>query len=197
MSGTDNILKVIKSETETKVCQILKEAQEKASDFASDIERQTDGRVDKIIEDLKVSASFIEAKGKLSLDVQKKKNILKIKRKIVADIIEKAKSYFKNLPDEEYFLVVLKMIEKFSLPQKGKILFSKEDLSRLPEGFELQINQICKGKNGELSISSKTNDADFGFVLVYGLIEENCTFDAIFRSKYDELLDIARDILFD
>ena len=35
-----------------------------------------------------------------------------------------------------------------------------------------------------------------GFILIYGGIEENCSIDAMFAEKRDELLDQVRKILF-
>ena len=47
-----------------------------------------------------------------------------------------------------------------------------------------------------LHVSAGSRDIDAGFVLTYGGIEENCSFDAIFDSARETLQDKAQELLF-
>lgn len=51
-------------------------------------------------------------------------------------------------------------------------------------------------KGAALKISRQTRKIDGGFVLVYGGIEENCSFEALFDAKHDELQDKVHGIVF-
>ena len=99
----------------------------------------------------------------------------------------------KHLPDDEYFSLILQMIGKYSLPQDGTILFGEKDLKRLPADFASKINDAAKGK---IALSDKAAAIDAGFILQYGGIEENCSFDAIFASEAENLSDRAGRLLF-
>ena len=55
---------------------------------------------------------------------------------------------------------------------------------------------MAQKKGGVLEISGETRNIDGGFILIYGGIEENCSIDAMFAEKRDELLDQVRKILF-
>ena len=110
--------------------------------------------------------------------------------------MNKTMDTLKSLPDEEYFDLILKMVSSYAQPQNGQIIFSKRDMERLPADFEQQLNQAIKSRGGSLTISSANRPIDGGFVLVYGDIEENCTFAAIFSSKHDILQDKVHEFLF-
>ena len=89
------------------------------------------------------------------------------------------------------------MLKKFVLPQEGSICFSSNDLKRMPENFESEIMDIAAKKGGKLTLLKEGNDTiRGGFVLLYGGIEENCTFKAMFDSKKGELSDKVHVLLF-
>ena len=103
------------------------------------------------------------------------------------------------MPQEAYFENIVKLAVKASQNGKGTILFSKADLDRLPEIFADTLNAalVAGGKEGAaLTVSSETRDIDGGFVLTYGGIEENCSFDALFDSAHEMLQDKVQEILF-
>ena len=54
-------------------------------------------------------------------------------------------------------------------------------------------NDAAKGK---IALSDKAAAIDAGFILQYGGIEENCSFDAIFASEAENLSDRAGRLLF-
>ena len=77
-----------------------------------------------------------------------------------------------------------------------KLHNTKKDLERMPAGFREEIKSLAQKKGGVLEISGETRNIDGGFILIYGGIEENCSIDAMFAGKRDELLDQVRKILF-
>ena len=63
--------------------------------------------------------------------------------------------------------------------------------------ISLNAALVAGGKEGAaLTVSSETRDIDGGFVLTYGGIEENCSFDALFDSAHEMLQDKVQEILF-
>ena len=79
---------------------------------------------------------------------------------------------------------------------EGTVYFSQADLDRLPAGLEERLNAAVREKNASLKISGESREIDGGFVLSYGGIEENCSFDAIFDSAREHLQDEVGKILF-
>lgn len=141
-----------------------------------------------------VAAALDRAKSVALL--KKSKLILSAKQKLIAEIIAAAHRSLLELPDDEYFAMVLKMIKKYVLPQKGEIHFSPADYQRLPTDFEQAVNGLLSNTNGALTISTRTRSIDGGFVLVYGDVEVNCSFAALFDAAKERLWDRVNDELF-
>ena len=163
------------SDAEKKAAEILREAGEKADKIRQQREEQSRAKV-KSYEERTASAA----------DMKKRTAVLAAKQELIGNVIADACDRVKNLDEEKYFGILKNMAEKYLLPREGEICFSKKDLERMPAGFREEIK----------SLAQKARNIDGGFILVYGGIEENCSIDAMFAEKRDELLDQVRKILF-
>lgn len=196
MGGLEEIIRQIKADAETEAKEIL----DKANDTCDSIKKETRDKIEKIE---KAGTKKAESEAKLTLDMMKsaaqmeaKQEVLRTKQEIISDIIDKAYDRISNLPDAEYFDVLLKIIEKYSQPAKGVICFNKKDLGRVPADFEEKADKVAKNKNGSLEISKEAVDIENGMILDYGDIEENCTFKALFHNRKDILQDEINTLLF-
>ncbi|MEE0784775.1 MAG: hypothetical protein U0M10_02385, partial [Oscillospiraceae bacterium] len=70
------------------------------------------------------------------------------------------------------------------------------DLDRMPENFAARLNAIAQEKGGALTLAPAGRVVGGGFILVYGGIEENCTFPALFEARKEELQDLVHKQLF-
>ena len=181
------------SDAEKKAAEILGEAGEKADKIRQQREEQSRAKV-KSYEERTASAA----------DMKKRTAVLAAKQELIGNVIADACDRVKNLDEEKYFAGRIwrskrsdkNMAEKYLLPREGEICFSKKDLERMPAGFREEIKSLAQKKGGVLEISGETRNIDGGFILIYGGIEENCSIDAMFAEKRDELLDQVRKILF-
>ena len=193
MTGLEKILDEIKSESTTNAEKITTDANSQAQLIEKAANDEGEKLSAEIIRKAEKKKEDIEKRGVSSASLEKQKAMLVAKQQVMQEMINNSLSELKNLPDEKYFQVILKLISKNSLSSQGEIMFSKKDLARLPENFEEKINSQA---NGKLSLSEKTANISSGFVLVYGGIEVNCSFDAIFASKRDQLSDAISQLLF-
>lgn len=132
-----------------------------------------------------------------SAGVLKKRQLtLTAKQELIREIIDKAHYHILKMPDDDYFAMLLEMIEKFALSQQGKILFSAEDYQRLPEAFQDAVSKAAQKVDGSLVICDQKRPIDGGFILDYGEIEVNCSFSALFNSANDRLQDRVNEQLF-
>lgn len=193
MSGIDKIIKQIESDTQAYCDEVIQNARIKADAVISDAEQEAE----KIRASYREKATYmlldISARAKSSAALEEKKAFLGAKQSVINEMINIALNKAKNLPDDEYFSLILQMIEKNSQDSRGIIFFSQKDLGRLPKDFSEKINKVSKG---ELVIAQEAIGIDSGFLLAYGGIEENCSFDAICRDKAEELSDKASSLLF-
>jgi V/A-type H+-transporting ATPase subunit E len=147
--------------------------------------------------------SEIEIKAVLSraesaAALQERKYILNAKQQIINDTISKARSTLINLPVLEYFDVIYRMIRKYAQNKQGNILFSANDKKRLPVDFNAKLQEALSGKKqASLMVADQEAVIDGGFILVYGEVEENCSFDALFSSAKEDLQDKVNAFLFD
>ncbi len=197
MTGLDKIIKHIEDEAALTARNEIEKAKERAEEILKEAVLEADKKCSEIYEEsqneIKLSLSRSESAAALS----EKKLILNAKQEIIADVIKKAQAALTSLPDEEYIVKVRNMIRKYALNQKGHILFSASDLTRLPKDFESSIiTALADKSDAGLSVSGLTADIDGGFILDYGDIQVNCSFEALISAARETLQDKVREILF-
>lgn len=191
MTGLDNILKEIKKDTDIAVKKILddataeadriiKDAEEKGERLALDIKREAEKKAEAII-----NRSIAAA------EISGKRLVLKKKQELIREYINAAKEKLEAMEGKEYFLALKRIIEKNASGKPGEIVLSKADKESMDADFEAFLREK------ELKISSRELTGSRGVTIDYGSIEENCTFDAMFDSLSEELLDKTMSVLFD
>jgi V/A-type H+-transporting ATPase subunit E len=171
-----------------------KEAEKIRMDARAEGEKNCSQIVERSKQEVQSSLSRAESAANL----QEKKLILNAKQEIINNLIHKAKETLINLPDKEYFETILRMIRKNALPGEGIILFSERDLKRLPEGFSKSVTEALSVMNGaKLNISQDSCNINGGFLLSYGDVEMNCSFDALIAASREMLQDKVCEVLFE
>lgn len=197
MTGLDKIINQIENEAKENADKIIAEAEEKASEIISTAEKKAAEITSEYAKKAETECAAITARAASADALEIKKSILSKKQSLIKDAVKNAESAVYNLPDSEYFDIILKTVKKYAPNKNGVMMFGKKDLDRLPNDFEKTINATLGFENTKLVISDKTADIDGGFILNYGGIEENCSFKALFDSAAEELSDKALALLFE
>ena len=196
MTGLDKmksqILDEAKAAAEGKIAEAKAQAEETIRNAKEDAAKQTES----ILHKSKNDVSNYQERLESSIDLQTRTKILAAKQEVIAGVLEKARAKVEAMEAGEYFSMLLKMVEKYALAQDGEICLCAADLARLPEGFEAEVSRIAKEKGGSLKLSGEGKQIKNGFILVYGGVEENCTINAMFDAKKDELSDIVHRLVF-
>ncbi len=195
MNGLDNIIAKINADCKAECDGILFKAKEDAKvilDKAGDeAELIRQGILDGALRENEKEIELFSSRTQL----ESKKNLLALKIELVNGIIETALVKIKNLPDEEYFKVIKSLILKNAKKGAGTLCFSSRDLSRLPSGFEAEVNNAL-ANGASVKISSEPARIDGGFLLVYDDIDQNCSFEALLSSSVDDIKDKLFEMLF-
>lgn len=193
MTGLDKIINRIAQDAIKSAEIIEKDGKKKAEEIIN--QAFVDGRQQaiEIKEAADVQYENIINRGTSAAELEKRRRILREKRNIIGNLISEAHNRLLEMPTEEYFAYIIKMVERHALPVKGEIAFSKKDKKRIPQSFRSELE---RASSGNLKISRESRDIDGGFVLIYGDIEENCSFKALFESANDELQDKLHELLF-
>lgn len=196
MTGLDKMINQILEEAKTLACQKETDAKAQAEAILAQAQKEADEQKAGIEEKARKEAAALKSRLRSSNEQKRRTALLQTKQEIISETIEKTYREFCSKDAEEYFAVIREMVSKFALPEEGEILFSERDLVRMPKGMAEEIGGIAKGKGGMLTVSKETREIDGGFILVYGGVEENCSFRAIFDSRKDDLQDKVHRLLF-
>lgn len=196
MAGLDKMKSQILSEAKAAAESKIAEATAKAEEIVSQAKAEAAKQSESISQKSEKETVNYKERIASSIDLQRRTKILEAKQEMIAAVLDKAYESLTTMEKDEYFDMVLKILDRYVLPQEGEIYFSSADLERLPAGFDAKVGQIAKAKEGSLTISKEGKNIENGFVLAYGGIEENCTLRAMFDAKKDELADKVHRMLF-
>ena len=193
MSGIDVIISQIEQDTQAVCEKIIAEAQAKADKILAEARDQAQSVAAAGKDKTAARVADIKKRGESAADLEEKRVMLRAKQDIIATMLKNGLDDAKNLPDNEYFALIIQMVEKYSQPEDGIICFGRKDKERMPYDLPERVNSAAKGR---LTLAVEDADIDAGFILKYGGIEQNCSFDAIFASEAETLSDRAGKLLF-
>ncbi len=196
MGGLDKIVENILSDANNQADEIIKEADNYCDEFMADVKEKTAHEIKDITNNAARERSLYEEKIASSADFRRRNAILKAKGEVIDEAMELAKKKLITLPDEEYFEILLTVLADNIQKGDGKMLLSSDDFKKVNADFSQKVNELASKNQGQIEVVDGLDRVDNGFILVYGDIEENCTFDAMFEAKKEEMRDVANKELF-
>lgn len=190
MSGLDKIIEHINSEASENADKILTLAKTEADRILASQKEEAARLETQIGKQSALDVANASKRIQSAADLKEKRLILEAKQKEIDSVISAAVERLKGLSDPDYFAYLSKMLDRYSTGEKGVIRFSEKDLARVPKEFG------AKAKSCGLSVSKDPVKIDGGFVLVYGDVEENCSFEALINASREVLQDKIGQILF-
>lgn len=196
MSGLEKITAQILEDGRMQADRILAEAMAKADGILNEARAEAGALLEEQ-EERAVHRRELQADRLRSAELlQRRQAILAAKQDVIARMLDAAYAALLSEEDSRYFDRIKNMLSRFALAQNGAVYFNKKDLERMPEGFPEVIEKTAALKGGSLVLMTEPKEIDGGFVLVYGGVEENCSFRAILDSRRDELTDQVHKWLF-
>lgn len=189
MNGLEQILLKIENDNKENIEAILSEAQKEKEKIISLATEEANKEAGIILKEAKDKEQRIKENADSLWETKKRESILSAKSSIIEKWIAQSEKEFLKISDEEYFKIIKKLILKCSAEGEGEILFSKEDKEKMPSGFLDEVNMQLSSKNACVVLSEENLDTEKGFIIRYGLIEENCTFKAIMEENLEEIKD--------
>lgn len=194
MTGLEKILSQIENEQDNRCRELISEAEAKAKAIIDEANSQAEKiAADKAAETEKKLENSRQA-AKSAAELAKSRILLETKLRLIDETLERSLEVIKALPKKEYFEILKELVLKNAQKGEGVLRLSQADVNRLPSNFVDSINNAFK--RGYKIKLGDTADIDSGFILVYGDIDVNCSFEAIAASKRDELRDTLNSLLF-
>lgn len=190
MNGLTKILAKIEEDNLLEVNKIKEDAKRQAEKIVEEAVSIANAEAIVIAENADKKTSQMLENAKSGCEVLVKRAEVMAKAEVVAECIKAAAEQLKAMDDDEYFDTVKNLILKYyHRNEQGELLMNSRDIKRMPKSFLKDINKHLKNQNAELILAENPADIDSGFVICYGGVEENCTFDSLIEEKTDEIKD--------
>ena len=193
MTGLEKIISQIEYESNDRCRIIIEDANKKAEIIIKSAQTEAEQISNEIAEQTAKKLENMQQSAVSSAELAKSKILLKSKLEIIDDMLDKALNELRALGDEEYFEIIKSLILSNAKEGEGVLRLSAKDCARLPKDFLSSVNKALGDKKIVLGDEADING---GFLLIYGDIDINCSFDAIASSKRDELRDALNSLLF-
>ena len=196
MNGLDKLVARISGESDAQIKAIIDEANAKAAEIKADSDKKMKAECERIEKKAQTEVETIEMRSKASAELKTKQILLTGKQELLNDTIGMAKEKLSNLSDQEYVDFIKKLFSKHVPSEDAVLKLNAADLKRIPQDVIDGFVKSAEDKGAKLTVSSEAAEIKNGFVLDFGGIEENCTFDALIDQNIEELQDNVKSLLF-
>ena len=199
MNGIENIIAHIKSDSNSEVERIGKQAEEKCLAIREEYQKQANDTYGKLVMDGAREATLTVERLNSAANLEAKKQVLACKQELISRTFSEAVSRLGNLPDETYVPLLAKLAAQSSQSGSEQIIFSDKDRDRVGQAVCDQANALLSamGKKAALTLSETTRATGGGIIVSNGDIEVNCTTAALVAQLKEALSASVAEILFD
>lgn len=196
MNGLEKIAEQIRMQARQEADAVIQAAQQEAEALVAKARETGEKEAAQLLEQAEIARENERARALAAAEADERRSMLHEKQRRIAQVIEEALKKLETLPDDEYFALMLHLVEQYCLPEAGELVFSETDRQRMPADFPVQLQNIAQKCGGTLQVSAQTRPLSNGFVLIYGGIEQNCTLRALIDAKREQLQDLVNRVLF-
>lgn len=190
MTGLENIIKNIEEDAKNNAKEIIDAANCEAKKIIDEANFKSDKILKEFQELAEKKVKETIARATSASELEMKKAILLKKQAIINELICDAKKELENQNTEDYFDFLEKLVAAYAQDKEGFIVLSEKDREGMTKSFKAAL------KEHKLDVSENCIKG-CGFILIYGSVEVNCTFDAIFDAYNEEFLDLLNTFLFE
>ena len=189
MPGLDKILARLNEECEAQCDSIRAAADEKAAQIVARAQTEGNAVIRAHEEAAEKQAGALIARAESAGALAARRDALRVKTELIEAVLAEAKQRLKEAPAPLYFARLSELVNKHTRGEAGELLLGAADLSRLPADFASSLP-------ANVRLSETPAAIEDGFILRFGDIEINCTFNALFAAAHDELTLQAAKLLF-
>lgn len=193
MTGLEKIIAQINIDSENTAQSIIASCKAQCNSLIAEAKSEAQ----RILEEAEIrarkKAEDIIRNASSSAEQEKRKLILGAKQEIITSMTKASLEYLRNLTEDKYFEIILEMISKYHRPYQGKVSFNSYDMKRLSSDF---IKKLTDVSHGDLTISSTSANIDGGFIISYGDVDVNCSFQSLFNCNVEKISDTLARLLF-
>lgn len=196
MTGLEKIIEKIEQKSAARCEEILAEARA----LATDIEAKAAAQAETMLADARAKAA-LDAEDRLRMaesgaEQKARQIILAARIEAVNETLDAAAEALNAMPAREYFDALISLAVANAAAGQGQLRLSSRDIARLPADFEQRLNEALAANGASVSVGTEPAPIENGFILIYGDIEINCSFEALLEAYRDELKETVCNIIF-
>ena len=188
--SADKIIEKILEKANEDVALIEQETAEKVQSSVAAIERRTELTLNALNNKEKADVEEVHRRSQLMTRLDSRKNILAVKRKVIDEVFDKARTALDTLDESRYEALVTKIVVNGSETGTEKLQVPEKDMKRYRDGLLNKLNAALKeaGKIGELTLDETPASFNSGVMLIGEMSDVNGSFDVLIddaREKYE------------
>lgn len=188
--SADKIIEKILEKANEDVALIEQETAEKVQSSVAAIERRTELTLNALKNKEKADVEEVHRRSQLMTRLDSRKNILAVKRKVIGEVFDKARTALDTLDESRYEALVTKIVVNGSETGTEKLQVPEKDMKRYSDGLLNKLNAALKeaGKIGELTLDETPASFNSGVMLIGEMSDVNGSFDVLIddaREKYE------------
>ena len=188
--SADKIIEKILEKANEDVALIEQETAEKVQSSVAAIERRTELPLNALKNKEKADVEEVHRRSQLMTRLDSRKNILAVKRKVIDEVFDKARTALDTLDESRYEALVTKIVVNGSETGTEKLQVPEKDMKRYRDGLLNKLNAALKeaGKIGELTLDETPASFNSGVMLIGEMSDVNGSFDVLIddaREKYE------------
>ena len=188
--SADKIIEKILEKANEDVALIEQETAEKVQSSVAAIERRTELTLNALKNKEKADVEEVHRRSQLMTRLDSRKNIRAVKRKVINEVFDKARTALDTLDESRYEALVTKIVVNGSETGTEKLQVPEKDIKRYKDGLLNKLNTALKeaGKIGELTLDETPAAFKSGVMLVGEMSDINGSFDVLIddaREKYE------------
>ena len=188
MTGIEKIIETIGQDSAARCEEILAAARNQAEAIRAEAVEKAARAAEAALAEAQQKAKSGAVAADARTAQTEKRILLRMKNEVIRQVIASALARLKALPEAEYFDTLARLAAQYAQEGQGEMRLSQKDLDRLPTDFA--------GKLANITIAPQPAGIADGFLLVYGDVEQNCTFDALSSARLDDIKDALHAHLF-
>ena len=196
MTGLEKIINKIDSDNTVRCEHIISSAEKKAEALKLSAKADAEKKAGEIINAANEKKQKIMSVQKSGNEQLKKQMILNAKIDLINSVINASSKKLDSFSDSEYFEFLLKLISKYAVEGECVFLANSKDNARMPDSFRSSAAAVAEKKGARIGFTDESINIKNGFILRYGLIEINCSFDSIIDENREDLKEKVNSILF-
>ena len=199
MNGIDKITGRILAETEEEIASIRARAEAECQEIALAYDIQAEDQYWKLATAGRRAADQKAERMQSMAAMESKKHVLALKQSLVDEAFNQAIQRFLDLPEDEYVALLATLAVKAVKTGREQLIFSAKDRGLYGKKVTIRANEMLstKGHEAALTMSEDTREIIGGVIVTDGLVDVNCSFEAMVETQKATLTGQIVEILFD